>query len=642
MGLARIYRLLEGSLVVLFTLQALRVVSASLLAVTRATMAGGQQADMRPLGIYGLLFAALILPLLAPRRRSALPPALGLSAVLVAVSRIPISLQTPLVRLAAALVVIGAGGAYIAALLRANWRSLLTVLVVALTFDQLLRAYDTFDPSLRIGLDLPIADALYRVPWLAIQVLFSFLLVIVIWLARRAARWEPYLPASLPLKSGLALGGFLAAEVMAFAMPNVLAHWAGVAHNMVAPWLLLATALPLLPGVRRPIGEVLTMFDERLRGSVWLLALLLLVLVGSRLPGPIAAGALIVAQFMLVLSLWWLPSPLDPQDVRAVGPSVSLGLLTLGGLISAYSLTFADGLRWLEGRGTLVILVAVGLVGLPMLFGRRESPWLARSLAPTGVAMMFTAPVAVAGLILSGWNMVPAATPSSTLRIATYNLNGGYDAAYTFRLELAARTIEASQADIVVLQEVDAGRPVSYGVDQAQYLARHLGMYHLFVPLDQRLYGLAILSRWPLKDESSALFSGVPPAGALLVWVEVTDSGQTMAVAGAQIAPGSDEERLDQLAPLLGLIGDAYPAVLAADLGAPPQDIVYQRLIGSGFADPDELLGIEQAYTTPALYPTARHDYVLVRGLEVLDSRQVDSTASDHRLVVIEVRWPEE
>ena len=641
MGLARIYRLLEGSLVVLFTLQALRVASANALAVTQSAVTG-RQADVLPIGVWGLLLVALISPLLAPRQRPALPIALSFSAAIVALARIPMSLQMPLVRLAAALVVVGAGGVYIATLLRANWRSLLTVLVAALTLDQLLRAYNTYDPSLRIWLDLPVADAVYRVPWLAFQAVLSFLLVIAIWLARRAARWEPYLPASLPLKSGLALGGFLAAEIVAFAMPNVLAHWTEVAHSMVTPWLLLATALPLLPGVRRSIGEMLTVFDERLRGSVWLLALLLLVLVGSRLAGPIAAGALIAAQFMLVLSLWWLPAPLDPQEVRAVGPSVSVGLLTLGGSISAYNLTFADDPRWLGEQGTLVILVAVGLVGLPMLFGRRESPWLARPLAPTGVAMVFVAPLAVFGLILSGWNMTPVVAPSSTLRVATYNLNGGYDAAHTFRLDLAARTIEASRADIVVLQEVDAGRPVGYGVDQAQYLARHLGMYHLFVPLDQRLYGLAILSRWPLTDGSSVLFPNAMPAGALLVRIEVAGDGRMIAVAGAQIAPGSDEERLDQLALLLGLIGDATPVALAADLGAPPQDIVYQRLIGSGFADPDELLGIEQAYTTPAVYPTARHDYVLVRGLEALDSRQVDSTASDHRLVVVEVRWPEE
>ncbi len=641
MGLARIYRLLEGGLVALFTLQALRVASASLLTVAQ-TAAAGQGVDALPLGVYGLLLSALTLPLFAPRQRSALPAALSLSAVVAAVARVVMSLQAPFVQLAAALAVVGAGGIYIATLLRANWRVLITTFGVALTLDQLLRAYDTYDPSLRTWLDVPAAGVLYRVPWLAIQIVLSSLLVVTVWLARRAARREPYLPAFLPLGNGVAFGGFLAAEMIAFAMPNVLARWTGVAHSMVTPWLLLATALPLLPGVRHLIGEALAVFDEHLRGGVWLLTLVLLALIGNRLPGPVAAAALVVTQFMLVLSLWWMPVPLDPQGVKAVGPSVSVGLLVFFALIYAYSATFADGIKVLAHQGMLVTLVAVGLTGFPLLLGHRENPWLARPLIPRGVAVMFVVPLAVFGLLLSGGSAPFISTSSDTLRVATYNLNGGYDATYVFRLDLAARTIEASQADVVVLQEVDVGRPIGYGVDQAHYLARRLGMYVSFLPLDQHLHGLAILSRWPLEGETGAAFSTPSPAGALLARIRAGRSGQEMTIVGAQVAPSSDEERLDQLALLLGLIGEASPAVLAADLGASPQDIVYQRLIGRGFVDPDEQLGIEQAYTTPAAHPTARHDYVLLRGLEALDSRQVDSVASDHRLVVVEVRWPEE
>lgn len=640
MGLARIYRLLEGSLVALSTLQALRMATASLLTVAQAA-AAGQWVDTLPLGVYGLLLGTLALPLFAPRQRAALPAALGLSAAVVAVARVVMSLQAPFVQLAAALMVIGAGGVYIATLVRANWRTFITTLVVALSLDQLLRAYNTYDPSLRAWLDVPVAGTLYRVPWLAIQIALSSLLVVTVWLARRAARHEPYLPAFLPLKSGLALGGFLAAEAMAFAVPNVLARWAGVAHSMITPWLLLATALPLLPSVRRAIGEALAVFDERLRGWVWLLVLVLLALIGSRLPGLLATAALVATQFMLVLSLWRMPVPLDPQGAKAVGPSVSIGLLVLFVLVSAYSATFAGGISMFVGQGTLIVLAAVGLTGLPLLFDQRKNLWLARPLVPSGVAMMFVAPVVVFGLILSGGNAAPAVALTDTLRVATYNLNGGYDAAYTFRLDLAARTIEASRADVIVLQEVDAGRPVGYGVDQAYYLARRLGMYAFFTPLDQYLHGLAILSRWPLESEMGTAFPTLSPAGALLVRIKAAGLEQDVTIVGAQVTPGSDEERLDQLVLLLELVGDASPAVLAADLGAPPRDIVYQRLISSGFVDPDELLGIEQAYTTPAVHPTARHDYVLLRGLEALDSRQVDSAASDHRLVVVEVGWPE-
>jgi endonuclease/exonuclease/phosphatase family metal-dependent hydrolase len=111
-------------------------------------------------------------------------------------------------------------------------------------------------------------------------------------------------------------------------------------------------------------------------------------------------------------------------------------------------------------------------------------------------------------------------------------------------------------------------------------------------------------------------------------------------VIGAQLAPGSEEERLQQVAVLLNLTGEDTPLVLAADLGASPQDVVYRQLLETGFLDPDTALGIERGFTFPAANPTERRDYILLRDLFPRDALQVNSPASDHRLVVVEVEWP--
>lgn len=646
MGVSRTCRLVEGSLVALFFVQAARVALARLLSMTSAAL-HGSPVDSLLVNAHVFLFAALILPWFAPRVRVALPETLSVSAIAVALARIVLAVQVPSVQVYAAIAVLGAGGVYLASLLRANWRSWLTSLVVGLTLDQVLRARDTFDLSIRAWIEVPVGGSQLAVPWLAVQVALSALLVVVSRLARRNARREPYEPAFLSVWGGLAFGAFLALEMIVLAMPNVMAYWSGVAYAGLVPWLLLATALPLVPGVRYLMGETVAMFAERLRGWVWMLLLMLLVVAGNRLSGLGAAGALTVAQFMAILLLWWVPMPAEPTEVEQVGPSLSLGLLAFIILVYAYSLTFdyGSGLPWLRDQGILVILLAVVLLGLPRLLWREIDPWLVRATVPRGVAIVFVAPVFVFGLILSSLNGLDAPLPArSTLRIATYNVNSGYDGSGRFQLELTARTIEAALADVVLLQEIDGGRPLSYGVDEVHFLARRLGMEAAFAPTVEQVHGLAILSRWPLQDEASILLPG--PDGQLGV-LEVTLAGgpedvQPVRLASVRLAPAaSEEERVQRLGMVLGFVGDSSTLVLGGDLGVPPEDDTYKQLMLSGFVDPDAVLGIERGYTVPASNPSARHDYILLRGLEPLDSRQVDSTASDHRLVVVEVGWPQ-
>lgn len=643
MGIRRVYRVVEGSLVTLFFLQTIRVVFAGLLTMTGSALKAGA-VDLLMVNSHLLLLVALVPVWLSPRVRAALPATLFASAALVAVARVVVSLQLPVTRLYAGLAVIAFSGVYFASLLRANWRTWVTVIVVGLVFDQLLRAVDTFDLSMRVWLDVPIADSLYRIPWFAVQIGISAIAVIFSRLARQSARQEPYQPAFLDIWSGLAFGAFFALEMVVLAVPSVAARWSSVAFAGLVPWMLLATALPLIPSVRNLVSDALDMFDERVRGAVWLLAAVVLLVVGNRLNGLGAAAALIVAQFMAVLSLWWLPVPPDPVDVEQVGPNMSLGLLGLVILVYLYGMVFvpSSAFGWIRGQGILVVLLAMVLVAIPRLFWREDNPWLTPSELPRSVAAAFVAPVVVFGLLLSSGAAPGTSTAvPSTLRIASYNINGGYDASGVFRLNLVARTIEASLADIVVLQEADAGSPTSYSVDEVEYLARRLDMYPLFLPTVEQVWGVAILSRWPLSDLATVLYAvGDQPGGALRGALVDPATGRSLTLVGTQFTPGDDADRIEQLALLLSLLGDRTPAALAADFNAPPGAPLYEQLTAAAsFADPDRVLGIEGGYTTPAVNPTARHDMILVRGVEPLDSRQVDSAASDHRLVVVEVGW---
>jgi endonuclease/exonuclease/phosphatase family metal-dependent hydrolase len=625
----QVFRLVEGSLVTLFFLEAARAVLAVLLYLTDRTIETGQ-VNAAMVNGHLLLIGVLALTWFSPRPRSALPEVLSISAILSGIARVVVSVEQPAIRLYAGLATLALGGVYLASLLRANTSSWLAAITVGLALDQALRASgNTFDPTLAST-------------WIAPQIVLSLGLAAISRAARRQARHEPYEPAFLTLWGGLAFGGLLALETFILGSPNVMARRSHAAYGGIVPWLMLASTLPLLPGVRAMMGRALGMFDERLRGGVWMALLLLLVVIGGRLRTAGAASTLIVAQFMAILSLWWIPRPSDPLEMEQVGPSLAVGLLAFVALVYAYTLAHIDRPTVQAfGRQQLpVILVAAGLLGIPRLFLREEDPWLAKRTAPRGIPALFIAPIVSVGLIFGGRQAIPApAAATPTLRVATYNINGGFDEAGAFRPAMLARTIEASRADVVVLQEVETGRPLSYGMDHVVYLSRRLGMWAFFQPVTEENQGIAILSRWPIVSSSSQWLPGEQQM-AILAVIAHPSTGHELTILGTELMPGNEESRLGQALALIGFAGNASPAVLGADLAGPPEDVVYQQLVPGQFIDPETVLGIEQGYTVPASQPQARHDYVLVRSLTPLASQQVNSTSSDHRLVVVEVGWP--
>lgn len=625
----QVFRLIEASLIVLFFLEAARAAFAVLLYLVNRAMEAGQ-VDAAVVNGHLFLIGALVVAWFSPRSRGALPETLSISAILASIARVIVSIDQPAIRLYAGLATLALGGIYLASLLRANVHSWLAAIMIGFVLDQALRAIgNTYDPTLRSI-------------WIAPQVILSAGLIVISRAARNRARYEPYEPSSLTLWDGLAFGGLLALEMLILGLPNVIARRNGVTYASIVPWLMLASTLPLLPGTRAIVARALSIFDERLRGGVWMAALLLLVVIGDRLGTTGGASAFVIAQFMVLLSLWWIPRPSDPLEMEQVGPSLVVGLLAFTTLVYAYSLShvYAFGIELIAGPRLPIMLVAAGLIAIPRLFLREENPWLIHLNTPKGISTIFIAPMLVIGLIFGGWQSEPnPLPPGPTLRMATYNINDGFDGRGAFRPIMLARTIETSRADVIVLQEVETGQPLGYGMDQVIYLARRLGMWAFFQPMPEEDRGIAVLSRWPIMNGHSQWLPGERQM-AVMVTLADASSGREVTILGTQLAPGGEEMRLGQALALISFVGDASPVLLGADLAGGPEDVVYQQLTPGQFIDPEIVLGIEQGYTVPAAQPQARHDYVLVRGLTPLASQQVNSASSDHRLVVVEVSWP--
>jgi len=196
-----------------------------------------------------------------------------------------------------------------------------------------------------------------------------------------------------------------------------------------------------------------------------------------------------------------------------------------------------------------------------------------------------------------------------------------------------ARTIEDSGADVVALQEVDAGRLTSYSVDNALWLSRRLGMGAFYQPTVEHLTGIAVLYRFPLQEAAGRLLtSRLEQTG--IIRARLTVGGEPLDAYGIWLGL-KPEERAVQLGEALDFIV-AGPAVFGGDFNSKPDSPIYQRLTEAGFVDPFIAAGFEPSLTSPSEEPKERIDYVWIRGLRPVDARVLESTASDHRMVVVE------
>lgn len=247
----------------------------------------------------------------------------------------------------------------------------------------------------------------------------------------------------------------------------------------------------------------------------------------------------------------------------------------------------------------------------------------------------------------------PPRTDSVSVRVMTYNVHRcrGVDRAWSpLRI---AQVIASVHPDIVALQELDVGRARSGHIDQAEVIARDLGMDVQFFPamrIMEELYGDAILSRWPARlvkaDSLPGLkrMPGFEPRGAL--WSAVDIGGIEVQVLNTHLGLLGRERSMQAKA----LLGPDWldhpdcqdPVILMGDFNTPPRSRCYRRL-ATAMQDAQRAPGIRRRERTfPARFPTLRLDHIFVRGpIEVLSVSTVRTPlarlASDHLPLVSEL-----
>ncbi len=615
--LAQAAGVVEATAVFLFFYQALRVLFSVLFGLIYDALFA-ETMPMTPVGlVLVLVILALLSPLAAPRRPDRRRIAVPVGAVVVFLARIPLTPNDPPGRLVASLLIVAGAGLYLAARLRRGPRDVVRALILALVADQLLRAAGhTWDVTLRPA-------------WLWGQVAVSAgLSLLAGWLFRLGPPEEPGTAAGPGLLGGLAWGSWLFLETSLLNFPNALARWSGAPYALVSPLLLAVTLIPAL--VALPAAG-----QKRGGWVVWGTLLLAGLAVGGLRTGPWAATAgLLLAQLAAVGLL-----PL----LFGSGPGRGLAwggiLFLVESFAYAFTFTYPYTVAAFRGLGLPILLTAGVLVGLPAL-RRPAAPGQALRPIPARVVVAL---VAGGGLLGAVWPFIRPARPSPPeargfLRIATYNIHYGYDTCWHLSLEEQAQAIAAAGADIVMLQEVDTGRPTSYMVDDALWLARRLGMEAVYLPTVERLTGIALLSRSPVLDSEGLLLpSELEQTGIL--WARLDGEIPVNAFAiWLGLEPAERARQLDAALPFLA--AHPGPAAFGGDFNSTPDSPVYARIAEAGFTDPFVALGLDSPPTDPAINPTERIDFVWLRGLPPLGARVLDSLASDHRLVMVEATLP--
>ncbi len=167
-----------------------------------------------------------------------------------------------------------------------------------------------------------------------------------------------------------------------------------------------------------------------------------------------------------------------------------------------------------------------------------------------------------------------------TLKVLSYNIHHANPPSRPGLIDLdaIARVINEQQPDFVALQEVDVhtGRS-GKDVHEGEVLAAKTGMHSFFakgIPYDGGEYGIAVLSRFPVKEGHAYALPSVPgvkaePRALCTVTVTLPGGRQIMMASTHLDVTKSDSNRVLQTKEIVRILGNAgMPVILAGDMNA--------------------------------------------------------------------------
>lgn len=252
----------------------------------------------------------------------------------------------------------------------------------------------------------------------------------------------------------------------------------------------------------------------------------------------------------------------------------------------------------------------------------------------------------------------PARGQDHPIRVMTYNIHSCIGNDGKVRPERVARVINHCDPDIVAVQEIDCHRVRSGGHDQAQLIADHLRMTHVFHAMfeeEKERYGIAVFARHLFKVvKASHLTAAVSrpfreARGAIWTRFE-TEGSRTIHLINTHFGLGRGERGLqveELLGPnWLGGIADDEPVIICGDFNSGPRSAVCRRL-RTRFRDVQLAAADHKPQPTfSSVKPFLRIDHVFVSHHFSVEEVNLPNTltsmmASDHLPLCVELRLKE-
>ena len=286
--------------------------------------------------------------------------------------------------------------------------------------------------------------------------------------------------------------------------------------------------------------------------------------------------------------------------------------------------------------------IAVVIVGLAVILALRMMPHFPAAGSTTSATIAF-ALVIIPIIILANWHDPQTVQGKGfPVRVMTYNVHAGFDTDGRLDLEAIAKTIEQGKPDIVGLQEVERGWYIDSSVDLMMWLSRRLNMPYVYGPTADRVWGNAILSKYPIKQWRN---EELPPRDLLLkrgfLWARIDlGNGDELLFVNTHYYHVDDGSAIrQQQSPIIAQFWNKQSrTVIVGDLNAEWDSKEIQMLRDAGLKDALDVNGMPTEKTWPADVPKQRLDYVWFSpDLKASDVFIPKSTASDHLGIAVTI-----
>ncbi len=196
-------------------------------------------------------------------------------------------------------------------------------------------------------------------------------------------------------------------------------------------------------------------------------------------------------------------------------------------------------------------------------------------------------------------------------------------------------------ADIVGLQEVDAGSLRSEFVNQTEYLAGRANFAHWHFQTNRRIGQFAkhsngLLSKYvPSKVEEHKLPGGLPGRGA--IEVHYGDQNNTLVVVLLHLALGQRARR-QQLDYVSEIVREYEHVIVMGDMNCQPHSVEMAVLLAkTGLISP-----ARELKTFPSWRPTKKLDHILISpSFDVCNVRVLNFPFSDHLPISMDLIVPQ-